>query len=53
MKQPTRDYSQKYTNKSCNSISKTTTKKPNNNKWAEDLNRHFYKEDTYRWPKST
>jgi len=41
MKQLVKNYSLKYTNTSCTSISKQTTQ---SKKWAEDLNRHFSKE---------
>ena len=41
MKQLTKDYSPKYTSNSCSSISKQQP----NQKWVQDLNRHFTKED--------
>ena len=41
--QPTRDESPKYTNSSCCSTSKNQT--THSKKWAEDLDRHFSKED--------
>ena len=39
----TRTYFPKYTNSSYNSITKYQTIQPK--KWADDLNRHFFKED--------
>ena len=41
MKQMTKDWIPKYTSHSCSSI----PEKQSNQKWAEDLNRYFFKED--------